>query len=157
PTNYDLLLSIGDLMMIKRDLDRAVRAYCDAITACPDNFMAYAKAGLALWEKDYIEESIVAFHKSIDLNPNFEISQNNLGVVYLDGLTSPKESLNYFLRAVELNPNYTLAYFNAARSYQALGENQEAAEYYQRSMDLNKITGELDENDIKTRLHSLFE
>ncbi len=157
PTNYDLLLSIGDLMMIKRDLDRAVRAYCDAITACPDNFMAYAKAGLALWEKDYIEESIVAFHKSIDLNPNFEISQNNLGVVYLDGLTSPKESLNYFLRAVELNPNYTLAYFNAARSYQALGENQEAAEYYQRAMDLNKITGELDENDIKTRLHSLFE
>lgn len=157
PTNYDLLLSIGDLMMIKRDLDRAVRAYCDAITACPDNFMAYAKAGLALWEKDYIEESIVAFHKSIDLNPNFEISQNNLGVVYLDGLTSPKESLNYFLRAVELNPNYTLAYFNAARSYQALGENQEAAEYYQRSMDLNKITGELDENDIKSRLHSLFE
>lgn len=157
PNNYDLLLSLGDLMMVKRDLDRAVRAYCDAITACPDNFMAYAKAGLALWEKDYIEESVVAFHKSIDLNPNFEISQNNLGVVYLDGLTSPKESLNYFLRAVELNPNYTLAYFNAARSYQALGENQEAAEYYQRSMDLNKITGELDENDIKTRLHSLFE
>lgn len=157
PNNYDLLLSLGDLMMVKRDLDRAVRAYCDAITACPDNFMAYAKAGLALWEKDYIEESVVAFHKSIDLNPNFEISQNNLGVVYLDGLTSPKEALNYFLRAVELNPNYTLAYFNAARSYQALGENQEAAEYYQRSMDLNKITGELDENDIKTRLHSLFE
>ena len=144
-------------MMVKRDLDHAVRAYCDAITVCPDNFMAYAKAGLALWEKDYIEESIVAFHKSIDLNPNFEISQNNLGVVYLDGLASPKESLNYFLRAVELNPNYTLAYFNAARSYQALGENQEAAEYYQRSMDLNKITCELDENDIKTRLHSLFE
>lgn len=156
-SNYDLLLSLGDLMMVKRELDRAIRAYCDGITVCPDNFMAYAKAGLALWEKDYVEESVVSFHKSIDLNPNFEISQNNLGVVYLDGLTAPQEALGYFLRAVELNPNYTLAYFNAARSYQALGENREAAEYYQRAMDLNRITGELDENDIKTRLHELFE
>lgn len=156
-SNYDLLLSLGDLMMVKHDLDRAIRAYCDGITACPDNFMAYAKAGLALWEKDYIEEAVVSFHKSIDLNPNFEISQNNLGVVYLDGLTAPQEALGYFLRAIELNPNYTLAYFNAARSYHALGENKQAAEYYQMSMDLNKITNELDENDIKSRLHELFE
>ena len=156
-SNYDLLLSLGDLMMVKHDLDRAIRAYCDGITVCPDNFMAYAKAGLALWEKDYIEEAVVSFHKSIDLNPNFEISQNNLGVVYLDGLTAPDEALGYFLRAVELNPNYTLAYFNAARSYHALGENKQAAEYYQMAMDLNKITNELDENDIKSRLHELFE
>ena len=155
--NYDLLLSLGDLMMVKRDLDRAIRAYCDGIKACPDNFMAYAKAGLALWEKDYVEEAVISFHKSIDLNPNFEISQNNLGVVYLDGLTAPDEALGYFLRAVELNPNYTLAYFNAARSYQALGENKRAAEYYQMALDLNKITEELNENDIKTRLHELFE
>ena len=156
-TNYDLLLSLGDLMMAKRDLDRAIRAYCDGIKVCPDNFMAYAKAGLALWEKDYIEESVISFHKSIDLNPNFDISQNNIGVVYLDGLTSPKEALGYFLRAVELNPNYTLAYFNSARAYQALGENKKSAEYYQMALDLNKITNELDENDIKTRLHELFE
>ena len=143
--------------MVKRDLDRAIRAYCDGIKVCPDNFMAYAKAGLALWEKDYVEEAVISFHKSIDLNPNFEISQNNLGVVYLDGLTAPDEALGYFLRAVELNPNYTLAYFNAARSYQALGENKQAAEYYQMALDLNKITEELNENDIKTRLHELFE
>lgn len=155
--NYDLLLSLGDLMMVKRDLDRAIRAYCDGIKVCPDNFMAYAKAGLALWEKDYVEEAVISFHKSIDLNPNFEISQNNLGVVYLDGLTAPDEALGYFLRAVELNPNYTLAYFNTARSYQALGENKQAAEYYQMALDLNKITEELNENDIKTRLHELFE
>ena len=61
------------------------------------------------------------------------------------------------MRAVELNPNYTLAYFNTARSYQALGENKQAAEYYQMALDLNKITEELNENDIKTRLHELFE
>lgn len=157
PTNYDLLLSLGDLMMVKGDLDRAIRAYCDGIKLVPDNFMAYAKAGLALWEKDYVDEAVISFQKSIDLNPNFEISQNNLGVVYLDGLTCPKEALGYFLSAVKINPNYTLAYFNAARSYQALGQNKDAAQYYQMAMDLNELTGELRQDDIKTRLHELFE
>jgi tetratricopeptide (TPR) repeat protein len=157
PSNFDLLLSLGDLMMVKGDLDRAIRSYCDAIKICPEHFMAYAKAGLALWEKDFVEEAVVSFHKSIDLNPNFEISQNNIGVVYLDGLSAPQEALGYFLKAVQLNPNYTLAYFNAARAYQQLGENQLAAKFYQSSMDLNKITCELDEKDIQARLHELFE
>lgn len=156
PQNYELLLSLGDLMMVKGDLDKAIRTYCDGITLNPENFLAYSKAGLALWERDYIEESIVAFHKSIQLNPNFEISQNNLGVVYLDGMGTPKESIEYFLRAVELNPNYTLAYFNVGRAYQAMGESTRAAEYYQMALDLNKITKELSDDDIQTRLYDLF-
>ena len=156
PENIELLLSLGDLLMVKGDLNKAIRTYCDGITLAPDNYLAYAKAGLALWEKDYLEESVVAFHKSIELNPNFEISQNNLGVVYLDGMGTPKEAVEYFLNAISLNPNYTLAYFNAGRAYQALGESTKAAEYYQMAMDLNKITKELSEDDIKTRLYELF-
>ncbi len=155
-SNYELLLSLGDLLMVKGDLDKAIRTYCDGITLEPDNFMAYAKAGLALWEKDYIEESIVSFHKSIELNPNFEISQNNLGVVYLDGMGTPEQSVEYFINAIRLNPNYTLAYFNAGRALQAMGENTRAAEYFQMALDLNKITNELSEEDIQSRLYDLF-
>lgn len=156
PENYELLLSLGDLQMIKGELDKAIRTYCDGITLQPENFLAYAKAGLALWEKDYIEESVVSFHKSIELNPKFEISQNNLGVVYLDGIGTPKEAAEYFLEAINLNPNYTLAYFNAGRAYQAMGECTHAAEYYQMALDLNKITHELPEDEIQTRLYDLF-
>ena len=119
--------------------------------------MTYAKTGLALWEKDYLEESVVAFHKSIELNPDFEIAQNNLGVVYLDGYGDPKSSIEYFQNAVNINPNYTLAYFNLARAYQAVGDKSHAAEYYQMTMDLNKITEELSEKDIRKRLYDLFE
>ena len=154
--NYDLVLSLGDLFMVKGELDKAIRTYCDGISLNPDNFMAYAKAGLALWEKDYIEESVISFHKSIELNPNFDISQNNLGVVYLDGMGSPSDALGYFKTAIRLNPNYTLAYFNAGRAYQALGENTKSAEYYQMALDLNKITRELNDDDIQSRMYDLF-
>lgn len=157
PNNIDIQLSLGDLFMAQNDLDKAIKTYCDAITTDPLNFMAYAKAGLALWEKDYLEEAIVAFHKSIELNPDFEISQNNLGVVYLDGMGDPKESIDYFKTAININPNYTLAYFNLARAYQAMGDKALAAEYYQMTMDLNKITEELSDKDIRARLYDLFE
>ncbi len=157
PNNVDIQLSLGDLFMAQNDLDRAIKTYCDAIAIDPLNFLTYAKAGLALWEKDYLEESVVAFHKSIELNPDFEIAQNNLGVVYLDGYGDPKESLEYFKTAININPNYTLAYFNLARAYQAIGDKSRAAEYYQMTMDLNKITEELSEKDIRKRLFELFE
>ncbi|MCQ2753870.1 MAG: tetratricopeptide repeat protein [bacterium] len=157
PKNVDIQLSLGDLFMTQNDIDRAIKTYCDAISVDPLNYLTYAKTGLALWEKDYLEESIVAFHKSIELNADFEISQNNLGVVYLDGMGDPKESIQYFQNAININPNYTLAYFNIARAYQAIDDKSHAAEYYQMTLDLNKITEELDEKDIRKRLFELFE
>ena len=157
PNNVDIQLSLGDLYMAQNDLDRAIKTYCDAIAVEPENYLTYAKTGLALWEKDYLEESIVAFHKSIELNPNFEIAQNNLGVVYLDGIGDPKESVEYFKNAIDINPNYTLAYFNLGRAYQALGEKALSAEYFQMTLDLNKITQEMSEKEIRQRLYELFE
>ena len=157
PNNVDIQLSLGDLYMAEGDLDRAIKTYCDAVTTDPENYLSYAKTGLALWEKDYLEEAIVAFHKSIELNPEFEIAQNNLGVVYLDGIGDPKCSVEYFKNAIDINPNYTLAYFNLARAYQTMGDKALAAEYYQMTLDLNKITEELSEKDIRKRIYELFE
>ena len=157
PNNVDIRLSLGDMYMAQNDIDKAIKTYCDTIAIDPENYLTYAKAGLALWEKDYLEEAIVAFHKSIDINPNFEISQNNLGVVYLDGIGTPKDSIEYFKNAIDINPNYTLAYFNLARAYQAIGDKALAAEYYQMTMDLNKITEELSEKEIRQRIFDLFE
>ena len=157
PNNVDIQLSLGDMYMAQKDLDKAIKTYCDAITVDSENYLSYAKAGLALWEKDYLEESIVAFHKSIEINPNFEIAQNNLGVVYLDGIGDPKCSLEYFKNAIDINPNYTLAYFNLGRAYQVIGDKALAAEYYQMTLDLNKITEEMDEKDIRKRIYELFE
>lgn len=156
PENSEILLSLGDVYMAENDLDKAIRAYCDSISVNPEDYRAYSKAGLALWEKDYLEEAIVSYHRAIEINPDYDIAKNNLGVIYLDGIGTPDEALFYFKEAIELNPNYTLAYFNAGRALQAMGDNNEAADYYQMAMDLNKLTEELEEDDIKERLYGLF-
>ncbi|MBR1424109.1 tetratricopeptide repeat protein [bacterium] len=157
PRNYDLYIALGDIYMADYDLDNAIRSYCDAVTLNPEEERAYSKVGIALWEKDYLEEALVAYHKAVEINPENAFSQNNLGILYLDGLSDAEEALEYFETAITLNPNYTLAYFNAGRASQEMGFTNDAAHYYQAAIDLNKLTEELDENDIRSRLYSLFE
>ena len=157
PNNYDLYIALGDIYMADYDLDKAIHSYCDAVTLKPNEERGYSKLGVALWEKDYLEEALVAYHKAVELNPENAFSQNNLGILYLDGLSDAMEALEYFETAIELNPNYTLAYFNAGRASQKMGFVNDAANYYQMAINLNKITQELDEEDIQERLHSLFE
>lgn len=157
PKNYDLYIALGDIYMADYDLDQAIRSYCDAITLNPDDARAYSKVGIALWEKDYLEEALVAYHKAVELSPENEYAQNNLGILYLDGLADAEEALEYFEEAIALNQNYTLAYFNAGRASQEMGFTNDAANYYQMAIDLNRLTNELDEEDIQQRLHSLFE
>ena len=157
PNNYDLYLALGDIYMSDYDLDKAIKAYCDAITLNPEDYRGYSKCGIALWEKDFLEEALVSYHKAIELNPENEFAHNNLGILYLDGLMDAEEALEYFEEAIELNPSYTLAYFNAGRASQQMGFTNDAARYYQMAIDLNKITQDLEEEDIEMRLRSLFE
>ena len=156
PENSEIFLSLGDVYMADNDLDNAIRSYCDSINVNSGDYRAYSKLGIALWEKDYIEEAIVAYHRAIELNPKYDIAHNNLGVIYLDGLGDNQEALMHFKSAIDINPNYTLAYFNAGRASQMLCECNEAAVYYQMALDLNNLTQELDEEDIKERLYGLF-
>ena len=157
PTNYDLLIALGDLYFSQYDLDNAIKSYCDAILLNTEDYRAYSKAGIALWEKDYIEESMVAFHKSIELNPENAHTYNNLGIIYLDGLGDAEEALDYFEEAISLQPNYTMAQYNAGRASEAMGFTNDAANYYQSAIDLNKITEEMDDYELNLRLRKLFE
>lgn len=157
PANYDLYIALGDIHMAEYDIDKAIKAYCDAILANPEDYRGYSKAGIALYEKDYIEEALVAYHKSIELNPDNAYAHNNLGILYLDGMMDAEEALEYFEQAIALKSDYTLAYFNAGRASQEMGFINDAANYYQMAIDLNKESQELDEEDIMIRLQKLFE
>ena len=157
PANYDLYISLGDIHMAEYDIDKAIKAYCDAILANPEDYRGYSKAGIALYEKDYIEEALVAYHKSIELNPDNAYAHSNLGILYLDGMMDAEEALEYFEQAIALKSDYTLAYFNAGRASQEMGFINDAANYYQMAIDLNKESQELDEEDIMIRLQKLFE
>lgn len=157
PSNYELVIALGDLYLSTNDLDNAIKTYCDAILLNTEDYRGYSKAGVALWEKDYVEEALVSFHKSVELNPDNASTYNNLGTIYLDGYDNAEEALDYFEEAISLNPNYTIAYYNAARASEVMGFTNDAANYYQNAINLNKVTEDFDELELTRSLRKLFE
>jgi tetratricopeptide (TPR) repeat protein len=156
PNNVDAFVALSEAYQDINDVDNAIECYFNAIKLDPDVPKLYCNLGLLLWEKGCIEESLIAYHKAINLNSKYEIAFNNLGVVYLDGAKNPDEALIMFTQAIKNNPNYALAYYNKGRAYQILKNKSSAAKYYQMAIDINKLTEEIDENEIQERLYSLF-
>ena len=63
---------------------------------------------------------------------------------------------NLFKKSIECNPNYALAHFNLARAISITGDKVEAAKLYQVAQDINKITNEIDPQDILDKINALF-
>ena len=156
-TNSDAFVDLGDIYSECEDLDSAIKAYCEAIKLNPKNAQTYNKCAMALWQKNYIEEAIIAYHKAIGLKPDYYNAYNNLGVIYLDGICNLKEAKKLFEKAIELKEDYAMAYFNLARVFQRQGKNIEAAKAYQTALEINEYSQEMDSNEIREKLHSVFE
>ncbi len=155
--NDEIYLELGDIYMGTDDIDSAIKSYCEAIKLNPKNAVSYNKCAMALWQKDYLEEAIIAYHKAIGIDPNYHTAYNNLGVIYLDGIRNLKEAKKLFETAIAIKQDYVMAYFNLGRVLQELGKNIEAAKNYQKALEINEIEAELDSEDIRSRLFSLFE
>lgn len=154
--NFDAHIALGETYQDKNDYDNAINCFCGAIKLNSGCSKLYCNLGLLLWEKGYIEESIVAYQKAISIKPDYAIALNNLGVVYLDGCCKAEESIEMFSLAIKHNPNYTLAYYNKARAFQEKGLNTEAAEFFQMALDINSFTEDMEEEDISQRIYDLF-
>ena len=155
--NDEAFIELGDIYLECDDLDSAIKSYCEAIKLNPKNPVSYNKCAMVLWQKDYIEEAIIAYNKSIGIDPDYYVAYNNLGVIYLDGIRNLKEAKRLFEKAIELNENYVMPHFNLARVYEQMNDNIEAAKMYQKAIDLNEYSNELDSEEIRQRLYSLFE
>ena len=155
--NDEIFVELGDIYLQTDDIDSAIKAYCEAIKLNPKNAVSYNKCAMALWKKNYLEEAIIAYHKAIALEPEYSSAYNNLGVIYLDGIRNLREAKKLFETAISIKKDYVMAYFNLGRVLQEQGKNIEAAKSYQKALELNEIQKELDSEEIRTRLFSLFE
>lgn len=156
PNSADIYISMGDVFAKTGDNDLAIKHYCDAIKVDESNFEAYSKCAMALWNNDYLEEAIIAYNKALKINPDSAIVYNNIGVIYLDGIGNTEYALECFENAYDIDNDYTMAVFNLARVHQKLGNITLAAEFYQDALTLNEKSNELNQDEIKERLFSLF-
>lgn len=157
PEDIDIYVNLGSAFYDKEDYDNALAVYRNALDLDPKNAKIHCNLGFLYWGKGDTDEAIREYEYAIEYDKSYSIAYNNLGVIYLDDLGRVKEAIDMFKKAVEYNPNYALAHFNLARSIAITGEKIEAAKLYQIAQDVNKITNEIDPQDITDKINALFD
>ena len=153
----EIYLSLADVYYDIEDMDEAIKYYTLAIEGGYKDAKVFSRLAMAFWERDYVENAIEFYNRAIDIEPDYEIAYNNLGVVYFDGLNDAERAKPCFEAALKLNDNYTMAHFNMARYYETKGNKVSAANEYQYALDLNKVYPVIDDEIIEERLFKLFE
>lgn len=156
PKDIDIYVNLGSAFYDKEDIENALQVYRNALDLDPENAKIHCNLGFLYWGKGDIDEALKEYQLAIDYDPNYDIAYNNMGVIYLDDLGRVRQAIELFTKSVECNPNYALAHFNLARSVAITGDKIEAAKLYQIAQDINKITGEIDPQDIVDKINDLF-
>ena len=157
PEDIDIYINLGSAFYDKEDYENALAIYRNALDLDPKNAKIHCNLGFLYWGKGDTDEAIREYELAIEFDKNYDIAYNNLGVIYLDDLGRVQKALEMFKKSVECNPNYALAHFNLARSIAITGDKIEAAKLYQIAQDVNKITNEIDPQDITDKINALFD
>ena len=157
PEDIDIYVNLGSAFYDKEDFDNALTVYRTALELDPTSAKIHCNLGFLYWGKNDTDEAIKEYELAIKYDPNYDIAYNNLGVIYLDDLGRVQKSCELFQKAIEVNPNYGLAYFNLARAVTIKGDKVEAAKLYQIAQDINKVTNEMDPQEIADKISDLFQ
>lgn len=157
PKDIDIYVNLGSAFYDKEDIENALQVYRNALDLDPENAKIHCNLGFLHWGKGDIDEAMKEYELAIKYDPNYDIAYNNMGVIYLDDLGRVREAMELFKKSVECNPNYALAHFNLARAISITGDKIEAAKLFQIAQDINKITNEIDPQDILDKINGLFE
>lgn len=133
-----------------------MQVYRNALDLDPKNAQIHCNLGFLYWGKGDIDEALKEYSLAIEFKPDYDIAYNNMGVIYLDDLGRVRQAIDLFKKSVEFNPNYALAHFNLARAIAITGDKIEAAKLYQIAQDINKVTNEIDPQDILDKINALF-
>jgi Tfp pilus assembly protein PilF len=102
----------------------------------PNLAIIHNNLGIALFDKQKIEEAIFHYKMSIKLKPSHTLAYYNLGVIFFSE-GKVEEAISQYKIAIKLNPNYTSAHYNLGIILFSEGKVEEAITQYKIAIKLN--------------------
>jgi len=130
--------NIADIYNRKGNTDTAITIINYALKMKPDYIDAYNQLAkyYALDKKDF-KKSLECLEKAYSINPKFQPTLENLGIIY--GMKSDyKNSLLYLEKALQLDSTNASVCRNIGKTYDALGNAEKANYYFVKAMYLSK-------------------
>jgi len=148
PFYGEAYVGLGEAKAAKGDIDGAIGAYTKALAYNPINPRVHMSLGKIYYsEKGLYYESVNAYKKAIELDPNSVEARMGLGEVYEDkGLY--KEAMEEYRRVIELDSKHTGAMYNLALVYEKV-DPKEAVVQWERYIALaSQLPSEKDWVDV---------
>ena len=119
----------GKLDIVKKKVVKLIEKY-------PNSFILYNLFGAVLTDQKNLNEAVINYRKSIQINPDYAEGYNNLGSV-LYKLEKFQESIDSYQRAIQIKPNFAEAYNNLGVTFKKLGKLDESVNSYQQAIKIN--------------------
>ncbi len=108
------LLARGDVLSVKRDYDKAIATYGDALKSDPDNVRVLEGRGVAYERKGQDDLAMADYNAALQKRPTYAAPYNSRGTIHLrrGALQSAQDD---FTSAIRVAPKFLLPYTNRAR------------------------------------------
>jgi tetratricopeptide (TPR) repeat protein len=148
PFYAEAYVGLGDAKAAKGDVDGAIGAYTKALAHNPINPRVHMSLGKIYYsEKGLYYESVTAYKKAIELDPNSVDARMGLGEVYEDkGLY--KEAVEEYRRVVDLDGKHTGAMYNLALVYEKTDPREAIAQWERYIALASQLPSEKDWVDV---------
>ena len=107
----------------KRDYDRAIADFSQAVKLDRKLAAAYNNRGLAYRAKGDNDRAIADFSMAAKIDPNYALAFSNRGNAYFDKREYDR-AIGDLNQAIKLNPNYVRAYYDRGIAYGAKGDSR---------------------------------
>ncbi|MBM3246350.1 MAG: tetratricopeptide repeat protein [Candidatus Omnitrophica bacterium] len=95
----------------------------------------YRQQGLELQENGNVEDALTLYQKAIELDENYAVPYNDLGIIY-ESRGELGRAEEYYLKAIKIEPKYLSPYSNLALIYENKRDLEQASFYWQKRAEL---------------------
>lgn len=129
-----LLLVLGTLTYARCETFRNNETCFRAVLANnPNSVTALSNLGNELRNRGQLDQAIVQFRRSIEIDPDYQFGHYNLGAALLEKNDVP-EAISQLRAALKLNPNYAKAYYTLGNALTKQGDVEQAKVSYERAV-----------------------
>lgn len=149
PTNSEYYRIRGQIYSDEGEQDEAINYLIDALKWDPKNGWALLMMGNIFAKfKDDIDTAMKYYDQALKVNPNDNISINNIGANLMQQ-GKLNEAKRYFLKAIEIDANYPNTYFALGMIESIKGNDIEAFNYTIEALKKNKNKNDLYKHSLQ--------
>ena len=140
PSNFDAIVTLGNLMRSTEDFAGAAEVYSQAVALVPNpgrqHWTVFYYRGIAYERTKQWPKAEADFRKALALEPDQPMILNYLGYSMVDQKINLTEAINMVRKAVELRPNDGYIVDSLGWAHYQLGEFEEAVKHLERAVEL---------------------